>query len=82
MESYNKLETLPYVRGLVQKLKHSQDRLRTERGILSISLNASYISPEEKNELREIVSSFETWEDRIESLKKRVRGRIKLLEKL
>lgn len=81
MMSYKK-EDLPYLRGVVEKVRHAEERLRTERGIISICLGVDYLGDEDKEQLRQILAHFLGAEEIIQNLTQRIRGRIKVLTKI
>lgn len=81
MMSYKK-EDLPYLRGVVEKVRHAEERLRIERGIISICLGVDYLCDEDKEQLRQILAHFQGAEEIIQNLTQRIRGRIKVLTKI
>lgn len=77
-----KKQDLPYLRGVVDKVRHAEERLRTERGIIAICLGVDYLGDDDKEQLRQILAHFQGAEDTMHALTQRIKGRINVLTKV
>lgn len=77
-----KKQYVPYLRGVVDKITHAAERLRTERGIIGLCLGVDYLGEDDKEQLRQVLAYFEGAEETINTLTRRIKSRVKILDNI